>query len=130
MTKPNRNDLIYPKLSYEVVGVLFTVFNELGYRYKEKHYQKAVAKELENIGLLFKEQVRVPLRFKGADIGFHVLDFLIGNKVILEIKRGDAFSRTDIQQANEYLHSTGLKLAILARFSSRGLKFKRIVNLK
>jgi GxxExxY protein len=125
-----RNDLLYPKLNYQIVGILFTVFNDLGYRYKEKYYQRAIAEELKSVGIPFQEQVHVPVRFKGKEIGHNILDFLIDRKVILEIKRGDAFSRGDIQQTNEYLHSTNLRLALPARFSSKGMKFRRIVNIK
>lgn len=120
--------MIFPELSYQIVGVLFSVFNELGYGYKEKYYQKAISLELGGLGIPFQEQVGAPVKFKNNIIGRQVLDFLIDNKVILEIKRGDNFSKYDIVQATGYLEAYKLQLAILARFSSRGLKCKRIVN--
>lgn len=124
-----RHDLIYPELSYRIVGVLFSVFNELGYGYKEQYYQRAIAKELKEFGIPFQEQIVYPIKFKGSIIGKHIFDFLIDNKIILEIKRGDRFSSRDIVQTTGYLRTSNLKLAILARFSSRGLKAKRILNL-
>ncbi len=125
-----RDDIIYPELSYQIVGILFSVFNSLGYGYKEKYYQKAIANELEIAKLTFKEQVPFAISFHDKIIGRHFLDFLIDNKVILEIKQGDRLSRKDIIQVTGYLKTTGLKLAILARFSRKGLIFKRIVNIK
>ncbi len=123
-----RKDLLYPELSYQVVGVLFEVFSELGYKYQEKYYQRAVSKELSKLGIPFKEQVASPLEYKGQTIGRYIFDFLIDDRIVLEIKRGDYFSIKDIRQVLAYLNKSGLKLAIIARFSSKGLKFKRIVN--
>ncbi len=125
-----RDDVIYPELSYQIIGILFSVFNSLGYGYKEKYYQSAIANELETAKLPFKEQVPFAVKFRGKIIGRHFLDFLIYGKVILEIKQGDRFSRSDITQVTGYLRTTGLRLAILARFSRKGLIFKRIVNIK
>ena len=125
-----RDDVIYPELSYQIIGILFSVFNSLGYGYKEKYYQIAIANELETAKLPFKEQVPFAVKFHRKIIGRHFLDFLIYGKVILEIKQGDRFSRSDITQVTGYLRTTGLRLAILARFSRKGLIFKRIVNIK
>lgn len=123
-----RKDLLYPELSYKIVGVLFSVFNELGYQYQEKYYQRAIARYLDDLGISFKEQLSAPIEFRGRSIGRYVFDFLVDDKIILEIKRGDGFSITDIRQVLGYLKKSDLKLGILARFSSRGLKFKRIIN--
>lgn len=123
-----RKDLLYPELSYKIVGVLFSVFNELGYQYQEKYYQRVVARCLGDLGISFKEQLSSPIEFRGQLIGRYIFDFLVDDKIILEIKRGDGFSITDIRQVLGYLKKSGLKLGILDRFSSRGLKFKRIIN--
>jgi len=41
--------LVYPELSYKIIGSIFEVFNNLGYGYQEKYYQKAIAKELKRL---------------------------------------------------------------------------------
>ncbi len=127
---PKRQDLVYPELSYQIVGVLFSVFNSLGYGYKEKYYQRAIAEELKIITIPFKEQVPALINFRGKAIGKHFFDFLIDRKIILEIKQGDRLSRSDIAQVLGYLKTSELKLGILARFSRKGLIFKRIVNVR
>ena len=124
-----RSDLLYPELSYQIVGILFEVFNELGYQYQEKYYQRAISRSLKQLNIPFSEQIGVPILFKGQRIGRYVFDFLIDGKIVLEIKRGDRFTPQDIKQTVAYLKRSGLKLGILARFSSKGLKFKRIINL-
>ncbi len=125
-----RTDLIYPELSYKIIGVLFDVFNELGYQYQEKYYQRAMGQAFKDLGISFKEQVSSSIEFKGNFIGRYIYDFLVDNKIIIEIKRGDRFSVNDIRQLSAYLKREGLMLGILARFSSKSLKFKRIINLK
>ncbi len=121
--------ILHPKLSYQIVGLLFAVYNELGCDYQEKYYQRAVAQALKNSGISFKEQVLVPLEFQGKNIGRYFLDFLIEEKIILEIKRGDHFSIGNIRQIYCYLKATNLDLGILANFTSTGIRYKRIVNI-
>lgn len=131
MTKKllEREDLVYPELCYQIIGVLYDIYNKLGYGQEEKVYQKAVAVGLRNAGLKFQEQVYTPLTYKGEHIGRNYLDFLIEGKVILEIKKGDRFVRAHIEQVYRYLTTGKLKLGILAYFAPRNLHFKRIVNL-
>jgi GxxExxY protein len=62
--KLKREDLLYPELSYQIIGVLFEVYNELGYGYQEKYYQKAVGNKFKEINISFKEQVPIKIIFK------------------------------------------------------------------
>ena len=124
-----RKDLIFPELSYTIIGILFEVYNNLGPGYKEKYYQKAIATFLQNMGIPFKEQVHCPIIFKDNNVGHCYLDFLIANKVILEIKSGEKFLKQNIRQIYSYLKTKNLKLGILANFTKEGLKFRRILNL-
>ena len=66
---------------------MFEVYNQLGSGYHEKYYQKAVALQLKENKVSFKEQVYTPLIFKEEIIGKNFLDFLIEDKIILEIKK-------------------------------------------
>ena len=129
MEKQIRNDLIYPELSYKVVGILFEVYNNLGSGYQEKYYQKAIKTAFLEQEIKFEEQLLTKIRFKNNNIGKYFLDFLVDNKIVLEIKKGDRFSRKDIEQVYAYLKTINLKLGIIANFTNHGIKFKRIVNL-
>lgn len=124
-----RSDLLYPELSYQIIGSLFDVYNCLGAGHHEKYYQRAIAEELKSRKLKFQEQVYYPLNYRSSVIGRNYLDFLIEDKVILEIKKGDYFSKRHIDQVLNYLKLSAKKLAILANFSSRGILFKRIINV-
>lgn len=128
--KVHRTDLVYPELCFQIVGILYEVYNEIGYGHLEKIYQKAVAVALKNAGLKFSEQKYYPLMFKGEKIGSGFFDFIIEEKIVLELKKGDRFAKAHIDQVNEYLVSNNLKLGILAYFAPRNLHYKRIVNIK
>lgn len=123
-----RKDLLYPELSYQTVGALFDVFNELDYGYRELYYQRALSQRLKEIRVPFKEQIRFPLTYRGKQIGWQTADFLIDSKIILELKRGLRISKRDIEQVVAYLEASGAKLGILARFSSKGLIYRRILK--
>lgn len=128
MSQLLRKDLVYPELSYQIVGVLFEVYNKLGPGHHEKYYQNALAVGLKNSNLIFKEQVHTPLTFQNSKIGSYFLDFLVEDKIVIEIKRGDRFSKENIEQVMNYLKANNLKLGIIVNFGQSHLKFKRIIN--
>ncbi|MCW3084206.1 MAG: hypothetical protein JWP12_1572 [Bacteroidetes bacterium] len=123
------DDLIYPELSFKIVGCAFDVFNELGYGHPEKYYQKALSVALKNKNILFKEQAYFPLKFQGETIGKAFCDFIVEEQVIIELKKSANFSKSNIDQVNQYLKSSGMKLAILINYTPTGAIFKRLVNL-
>ena len=125
----NKIELIHPELSYKIVGILYDIFNELGPGHKEVYYQNAIATALRKSNITFKEQVYFPLAYKDETVGKYFLDFLIDDKVILEIKAGDRFSRKNIEQTYSYLKISKLKLVILANFTTSEIKFRRILNI-
>lgn len=120
--------VIYKDLSYEIVGILFEVYNELGYGYQEKYYEKAVAHYLDLKNIKYKRQILFNIKFKDKIIGKSFLDFLVEDKIVLELKKGDYFPKRNIEQVKEYLKITNKKLAILANFTSTEVKFLRVLN--
>jgi GxxExxY protein len=125
-----RKDILYPELSYQIVGILFEIYNQLGPGYQERYYQKAISSTLRAFNLPFREQVLITFTFNTKEITNGFIDFVIDNKIILEIKKGERFFKSNIDQIYSYLKVSGLKLGILANFTKRGLQFKRIINLE
>ncbi|MFA6446973.1 MAG: GxxExxY protein [Patescibacteria group bacterium] len=124
-----RADIILPELSYKIVGTLFDVYNDIGFGHLERVYQAAVAGKLSDQKINFIEQVPVVISSEGKEIGKYYLDFLINDSIILELKQGKRFNKTNYDQVNAYLISKHLQLAILASFTPQGVIFKRLVNL-
>jgi len=129
MTNEYSINLLYPDLSYKIIGILFEAYNTLGYGHKEAVYQKTLAVLFDKYEIQYSQQVQVDLTVNDIIITKGRVDFLIDGKLILEIKTGNSFRLMNIKQLNGYLKSTNLKLGILANFTSRGLLFKRIVNI-
>ena len=124
----NKKDLIFPELSYRLVGILFKVHRELGGKYQEKYYQRAVEQLLKEDGLKYEREVKVDLIFNDTNIGKYYLDFLIDGKLILELKATPFLHPDDFKQVLAYLKSRRLKLGILANFRGPKLVYKRILN--
>ena len=109
------------------MGVLFSVHSDLGPGYLEKHYQKEIGKYLSDAGLNYKEQVKVNID-KGDYYGCFYADFIIENKILLEIKATPRLSKAHYLQVVRYLRETGIELGILATFARRELLYKRILK--
>jgi GxxExxY protein len=101
----------------------------LGYGLSEKTYQKAVALAFSEKKIGFVEQLYAPVVFKEKIVAKNFFDFLIEDVLVLELKRGDKFSKAHIEQVFNYLKTKKLKLGILAYFGPSRLHFKRIVNI-
>ena len=131
MTKSDyKNDLIYPELSYKIVGCAFEVFNEVGGSHKESIYQKGMSIAFKNQLLNFKEQVYYSVTFKNNVIGKNFFDFLIEEKIIVELKSLGHFTKGHYDQVLNYLKVSGLKLAILISFGQNEVKYKRVINFQ
>ncbi|MDI6731814.1 MAG: GxxExxY protein [Candidatus Margulisbacteria bacterium] len=74
------------------------------------------------------EQEKVKMAVNGIHIGDYFIDFVIDEKIVLEIKATPRFSRRDVLQVIRYLKTTGLNLGILAGFSRKELIYKRILR--
>lgn len=123
-----RQDLAYPELSYDIIGANFRIFNKIGWGHRELYYQRALARELELLGLSFKRETVILLRYENKIIGRYVPDFIVEDKVILELKVVSKLGYTHIHQVLPYLKETNLKLAILIYFTKDGVKYRRVIN--
>lgn len=123
-----KKDLLFPELSYEIIGAAYDVHNELGGGLLEKIYQKALSVAFRKRNLNFEEQVYHPIYFEGEKVGSGYFDFLVEQNVVVELKRTNHFSWAQIEQVVAYLKQSGKKLGILIHFGQDELRFKRIVN--
>jgi len=83
-------------------------------------YQKALAVGFLQSGLKFKEQVYSPLIYENNKIGRYFLDFLVEDKIVVELKNGEKFLRGNINQVYSYLRANSLPLGILINFTREG----------
>ena len=123
-----KSGIIYPKLSYQIIGLSFKIFNKLGYGFQEKYYQRAFAKELDSLGLKYDKEKNVNIKYINNTIGKYLLDFVIDNKIVVELKVRPRLGYVDIKQVLNYLKTGRYKLAIIIYFTKEGIKYRRIVN--
>ena len=95
-------------LSYKVVGAIYSVVKKYGSGFKEQIYLKALAEELEKLGLWAKQQQRINIYSldTGKVLGTYVPDFIIEDKIILEIKATGFTIRQNIDQQRSYLKAS------------------------
>ena len=122
------NKIIYPELSYKLVGIAFEVFNKIGFGQQEKIYQKAFYIKLIKNKIRFQENLYNSIKIDEEKIGKYFLDFLIEKKIIIELKVGNKIYKRDYLQVRSYLKENNLELGIIILFSSYGIKYKRILN--
>lgn len=125
----HKEKVLYPELSYAIMGIVFEVHNALGGGLRENLYEKAIQKCLNDKGLRYQKQLKIPVKFKNEKVGNRFLDFLIEDKIVLELKSGDRFRKANLEQVYEYLKYSGVRLGILVNFGREEVKYKRIVNL-
>ena len=120
--------LILPELSYNISGILFAVQNNLGRFCNEKQYGDAIEKMLIENKIVYEREKELPKLFEGEQDRRNIADFLIENKILLELKAKRIAGREDYYQVRRYLNSLNLKLGILVNFRDRYLKPRRILN--
>lgn len=113
-------ELVYPELSYAITGILFRVHNTLGRFRRERQYADAVEAELKKAGLSYQRE--------STNVSHDRYDFLVEDKVILELKAKPFVSKDDYYQTLRYLQGAGLKLALLVNFRNIHLRPKRLLN--
>ena len=85
---------------------------------------------MKKIQIPFREQVLVEIKVGDEVIAKGYADFIIDERIILEVKKGNSFRKNNIDQLYSYLKMTRLTLGILANFTAKGLLYKRIVNIR
>lgn len=128
MIYKNKAELLYPELSYQLMGILFEVHNKLGTKYQEKHYQRAIETKLKLSKIPYKREVKIEVDFENDKLGDFFADFIIDNKILLEIKMVWRITANDVKQVLRYLDATKLKLGIIANFKHDKLEYRRIVK--
>ena len=122
--------IIEKEISFKIMEAAFEVHNELGPGFLESIYEEALALELQARNLVVETQKRIPVFYKGQQIGEHVLDQVVDGKIILELKAVTEIAPIHKQQAVSYLKATGLPLAIVINFGARRVQSARVANTK
>jgi len=119
------------ELSEIIIGCAIRVHKSLGPGLLESSYEECLFYELQKVGLKVVKQKALPLIYEEVklDCGYRV-DFLVDNKVIIEIKSVEALNDIFLAQVLTYLKLSNCKLGLLINFNVMRLKegIRRVVN--
>ena len=119
------------EVSKIAVDCMFKVHKNLGPGLLESAYEECLFYELSKTDLFIERQKPLPLFYETIrmEIGYR-LDFLIDNKVVIEVKAVEALNDVHKAQVITYLKLSGCKLGLLVNFNVVLIKdgIKRIVN--
>ena len=122
-------DLIYKELCYKIIGVAFEVHNSLGAGLKEKVYADALEVIFKEEDISYSREYYYSVKVRDKVVAKRYFDFIIEDKIVVEVKIGYDNYREACNQIFEYLKSSGLKLGLIIRFTKYGAKTKRIPNI-
>lgn len=106
------------------------VHKALGNGFQEVIYQRALALEFEANKIEFAREVEMPIPYKGTAIGNRRVDFMVLEKISVEIKAIIKLEDVHLAQAINYLEAYNLEVGLLINFGSKSLEFKRVLNSK
>lgn len=116
-------NLLYKDLSYQIQGAAIEVRKNFGPGHKESIYQNAYAEELKlrNIKFDKEKSIKIYSPKTGKIIGSYKPDFIIDDKIIVELKALDSIPRKLIDQLYDYLRNSSYELGYFINFVSQKL---------
>ena len=114
-------------LTEVVIGAAFEVANVIGAGFLEKVYERALIHELALRGVPAKAQVSFPISYKGKYLGEYAADWVVEEKVIVELKCVDRFANEHLAQCINYLKASRLTVALLINFQKPKVEWKRVL---
>lgn len=125
---PVKRPLPASELTHRVIGCAYQVSNHLGFGNRERYYQRALAKSFELAEIPFEREVSFPISFGESVLGRQQLDFVVSDRLVLELKVGRSLSPRFTAQVIAYLKVSPYQLALILLFTPNGVITKRIID--
>lgn len=120
----------YSDINGAVIGSAMRVHSELGNGFPEIIYQRSLAIELKEQSISYKREISQPLFYRDSEVGKRRIDFLVEDKVLVELKAVSEINKTHFNQILNYLTAYQLEVGLLLNFGENSLNFKRFINSK
>ncbi len=128
--KDNSNNISKDELTYSIIGCAMKVHNTLGNGFQEVIYQRCLALELEKKHIKFARELEMPIYYEDTEVGTRRADFVIEEKVLVEIKAVIKLEDVHLAQALNYLQAYRIDIGLLINFGSNSLEYKRLYRKK
>jgi GxxExxY protein len=113
-------------VSEQVIGCAFRVANTLGPGFLEKVYENALLHELRKAGLRVQAQKSLVVWYDGVVVGEFMVDLLVEERILVELKACRALNEAHVAQGLNYLAATGLKTCLLLNFGGPKVEVRRL----
>lgn len=113
-----------------IIATAMEVHNHLGCGFPEPIYQRAMEYEFAGRQIQYVREADMPIYYKDTIIGRRRVDFLIENKICVELKAVTVMEDAHLAQALNYLEALNLEIGLLLNFGSKSLEIKRLHNRK
>ena len=121
--------LLYPELSKKILGISMQLHREMGCGFKEKVYQDAFEVLLKEEGVKYEREKHIDLVFHGVKLEHDFFyDFLIEDKIGVELKAVSEIIGEFESQIINYLHVSNHKLGLLLNFGATSLEYRWFPN--
>jgi GxxExxY protein len=120
------DDITKDELTYEIIGCAMKVHSALGNGFQEVIYQRCLAIELEKQKLLFARELEMPIYYEDVEVGTRRADFIVENKVMVELKAVIKLEDVHLAQGLNYLQAYKIDKGLLINFGSTSLEVKRL----
>jgi len=124
------DQLKHKELTGRIIGACMRVHSELGNGFPEVIYQRSLAIEFSHSNLEYDREISMPLYYQGQNVGSRRVDFLVEDKILLELKAVSEITSVHYAQILNYLKAYQLQIGLLVNFGEESLKFKRFINSK
>lgn len=111
-----------------MIGAAIEVHRTLGPGFLERVYENALAVELARRGISFVRQLNVPIRYQGVEVGEHVLDLLVDDQIVVELKAARRLEDIHFVILRSYLKAVERKHGLLLNFAGTSLEIKRVFS--
>ncbi len=118
----------YSDITEKIIGCAMRVHSTLGNGFQEVIYQRCMAIEFDKIGLNFIREEEIPIYYDGKKVGTRRADFLVEDKVLVELKAINDLNDIHLAQVINYLTVYRLEVGLLINFGEKSLKFKRLAR--
>ena len=120
-------ELKHADLTERLIGIFFSVYNELGHGFLESVYEESLSIALAEQAIFpFERQMAVPVWYHGRKVGDFRADLLVDRKVILELKTGRDIELAWEKQLLNYLRATEIEVGLLFNFGPSA-QYRRLV---
>lgn len=119
--------IIEPELSYKIGGACFKTHNKLGRFCSERQYADELENKLQLVPLPYLREYELA-HLPHVDVKGNRVDFLIAQKIILDVKAKKFIAKDDYHQMLRYLEAANLQLGLIVNFRATYVKPKRVVN--